>query len=75
MASTSIQTITLPNGLKIYWNGKDRIYVHAKSEFKNEVHGLCGTFNHRQESTFNQFDLISKYKFFVQFRINPSTPH
>ena len=40
----------------MYWNGKDRIYVHASSEFKNKVSGLCGTFNHRQDDDFRAPD-------------------
>lgn len=56
MSSNVIQRIVLPNGLTVYWNGKDRIYVHAEAKLKNTVAGLCGTYNHKQSDDFRAPD-------------------
>ena len=56
MSSNVIQRVVLPNGLTVYWNGKDRIYVHAEAKLKNSVAGLCGTYNHKQSDDFRAPD-------------------
>ena len=56
MSSNVIQRVVLPNGLTVYWNGKDRIYVHAEAKLKNSVAGLRGTYNHKQSDDFRAPD-------------------
>ncbi|CBY32632.1 unnamed protein product, partial [Oikopleura dioica] len=50
MASTFIQRIDITKvGISIFWNGKDRVYVHAQASLRDSIHGLCGTFNDRTD--------------------------
>lgn len=56
MSSNVVQRLILTNGLTVYWNGKDRIYVHAEHGLRDQVAGLCGTLNHRQGDDFRAPD-------------------
>ncbi|XP_019623670.1 PREDICTED: uncharacterized protein LOC109469577 [Branchiostoma belcheri] len=55
--SSLFQKVTLDNGLKILWDGSNRVYVVATPDLMGTMVGLCGNFNNQQ---FDDFYTLSK---------------
>ncbi|KAF4518674.1 hypothetical protein B566_EDAN002708, partial [Ephemera danica] len=43
--STDIVSVSLPDGIRIYWNGWKRVYIDVPATFYGFTKGLCGTFD------------------------------
>ncbi|CAG9836626.1 unnamed protein product [Diabrotica balteata] len=51
VSSIFLQT-TLPNGIDVWWDGSNRVYIDLPAKFNEETRGLCGTFNNNQKDDF-----------------------
>ncbi|XP_056642321.1 hemocytin [Diorhabda sublineata] len=51
VSSIFLQT-TLPNGVEIWWDGNNRVYIDLPAKFSERTRGLCGTFNYNQKDDF-----------------------
>lgn len=51
-ASSFMLTVTLYDGLQIWWDGVTNVYIDAPPAYRNRTSGLCGTFNANSQDDF-----------------------
>ncbi|XP_043237348.1 hemocytin-like [Amphibalanus amphitrite] len=51
-ASSLYISVTLPNGLEVWWDGETRAIVHAPAQLGDNIRGLCGNNNGNQRDDF-----------------------
>ncbi|XP_006822490.1 mucin-2-like [Saccoglossus kowalevskii] len=72
--TSMIIKVTLANGIKVVWDGKNRVYITVTPDHFNKTCGLCGTFNDNQNDDFltMQGDIeTSSIAFANKYKTNP----
>ncbi|XP_037075331.1 hemocytin-like [Pollicipes pollicipes] len=52
-ASTLYLSVTLPNGVEVWWDGETRAVIHSPGELTGAIGGLCGNNNGNQRDDFS----------------------
>ncbi|XP_077869402.1 von Willebrand factor-like, partial [Saccoglossus kowalevskii] len=66
--------VNLANGIKVLWDGKNRVYITVTPEHFGKTCGLCGTYNNNQQDDFltMQGDIeTSSIAFANKYKTNP----
>lgn len=51
-ASSTVLSVRLADGLKVWWDGVTNVYIDAPAAYRNQTAGLCGTFNSNAQDDF-----------------------